>query len=348
MKHRKRTSNLTFNISEKIGSGCFGDVYAGRCLQTGEEVAIKKEYIGVHSPQLFSEMKIVRLLNGSIGFPSFFGYWPDDGFNALAETLLGKNLIQLFRSCNHKFSMKTVLMLAEQMINRLEFLHSKDVIHRDIKPENFLIGKGKNQNVVYLADFGLSKFYRDPISHIHIPFREGRPLVGTARYISLNIHNGIEPSRRDDLESLAYLLIYFAKGKLPWQGFKINDKLAKRRYIFEKKQSTSINSLCEGLPPEFSIFLESVRKLGFEETPYYTNYKNLFRSALLKMGETYDYKSCWLPPESDPIAETRLTNKESQISLQNSSSNSSQLISLPHLHCLMAENHYLMHNRHNS
>ena len=92
------TSKTIFKISEKIGSGCFGEVYAGKCLQTGEDVAIKKEYIGVHSPQLFSEMKIIRTLNNSVGFPSFFGYWPDDGYNALAETLLGNNLVQLFRS----------------------------------------------------------------------------------------------------------------------------------------------------------------------------------------------------------------------------------------------------------
>lgn len=346
MKHRKRFSNFTFKISEKIGSGCFGEVYSGKCLQTGDEVAIKKEYIGVHSPQLFSEMKIIRTLNNSVGFPSFFGYWPDEGYNALAETLLGKNLIQLFRLCNHKFTIKTVFMLADQMISRLEFLHNKDIIHRDIKPENFLIGKGKNQNVIYLADFGLSKFYRDSISHIHIPYREGRPLVGTARYVSLNIHFGIEASRRDDLESLAYLLIYFAKGRLPWQGFKSNDKIAKRRYIFEKKQTTSIDSLCEGLPPEFAIFLESTRKLDFEETPYYTNYKNLFRSALIRMGECCDYKFCWLPP----ISETSLIKNGDQISTQNSTHiypNHSQIFnpSTTHLHCLMAENHYLPHNR---
>ncbi|KAK8888530.1 serine/threonine protein kinase [Tritrichomonas musculus] len=344
MKQKRRNSNLTFKMNNKIGAGCFGEVYAGECLQTGEKVAIKKEYIGIHSPQLLSEMKVIKTLNNPIGFPLFRGYWLDEGFHALAETLHGKNLSDIFHSCGHIFPIKTVYMLADQMISRLEFLHNKDIIHRDIKPENFLIGKGKKQNVIYLVDFGLSKFYRDPISHIHIPFREGKPLVGTARYVSLHVHEGIEPSRRDDLESLAYLLIYFAKGKLPWQRFIANDKAAKRRFIYEKKQSTPINILCEGLPQEFAIFLEYTRKLDFEEVPDYSYYKNMFRSALLRMGECYDYKFSWILPETDPIVESRVIKNTKTVikKVTPNKCNQSQIQYPSHIHCLMVDNPHLV------
>lgn len=143
--------------------------------------------------------------------------------NYMIIDLLGPNIEDLFSLCNKKFNLKTVLLLADQMLQRIEYVHSKSYIHRDIKPENFLMGLGKKTHIVHIIDFGLSKKYRDPKTLQHIPYRENKTLTGTARYASINAHLGIEQSRRDDLEAIAYMLIYLIKGYLPWQGIRVSD-----------------------------------------------------------------------------------------------------------------------------
>ena len=174
-------------------------------------------------------------------------------YNILIMDLLGPSLEDLFNFCGRKFQLKTTLMVADQMITRIEYVHSKNYIHRDIKPENFVIGLGKRSNQVFLIDFGLSKKFRDPKTHQHIPYKENKNLTGTARYASINAHLGIEQSRRDDLEAIGYVSIYFIKGKLPWQGISAQNKAEKYHKIMEKKMSIPVEYLCLGLPSIFAV-----------------------------------------------------------------------------------------------
>lgn len=207
--------------------------------------------------------------------------------------LLGPSLEDLFNFCSRRFSLKTVLLLADQMISRIDYIHSRNFIHRDIKPDNFLMGLGKKGNLVYIIDFGLAKKYKDAKSSMHIPYRENKNLTGTARYASINTHLGIEQSRRDDLESLGYVLMYFNLGTLPWQGLKAANKRQKYERISEKKLSTPIEVLCKDFPVEFPTYLTYCRRLDFIQRPDYSYLRKLFRTLFHSQGFTYDYVFDW-------------------------------------------------------
>ncbi|KAF5101636.1 hypothetical protein D0Z03_000549 [Geotrichum reessii] len=282
-----------FKIGRKIGSGSFGDIYLGTNLVSGEEVAIKLESQRARHPQLEYEARVYKALVGGIGIPFVRWYGTEADYNALVIDLLGPSLEDLFNFCNRKFSYKTVLLLADQLICRLEFIHAKSFIHRDIKPDNFLMGLGRRGNQVNVIDFGLAKKYRDPRTFIHIPYREHKSLTGTARYASINTHLGIEQGRRDDMESLAYMLVYFCRGSLPWQGLKAQTKRQKYDRIMEKKMTTSIESLTKGLPVEFNMFLFYVRSLRFDNKPDYLYLRKLIRDLFLRFSYRYDYLFDW-------------------------------------------------------
>ncbi|KAF7256861.1 hypothetical protein EG68_05859 [Paragonimus skrjabini miyazakii] len=285
-----------WRLVRQIGHGSFGAIFLGININTSEEVAVKLERIYARHPQLHFESRVYKCLQGTSGIPRI-QYYGTDGYrnmyHVLIMDLLGPSLEDLFTFCGRRFTMKTVLMLADQMLWRLEFLHSKNFIHRDIKPDNFLMGIGRNCNKVFLVDFGLAKKFRDSRTHRHIAYREDRALIGTARYASLNSHAGIEQSRRDDLESLGYVCMYFLRGSLPWQGLKAVTKTQKYERIYEKKVSTAIDVLCRGYPAEFSIYLNHCRSLRFEETPNYgflrSNFRNLFRT----LSFVWDYVFDW-------------------------------------------------------
>ena len=208
--------------------------------------------------------------------------------------LLGPSLEDLFTYCKRKFSLKTILMLADQMIQRVEYIHSRLFLHRDIKPDNFLIGVSKRQHYVYIVDFGLAKRYKDPKTGEHIPYKENKNLTGTARYASLNTHLGIEQSRRDDLECLGYVFLYFVRGSLPWQGLKAKTKKEKYDGIRDKKLETSIEELCVGVPQEFAQYMNYCRSLKFEDRPDYGYLRKLFKDLFYKMGYEYDYVFDWM------------------------------------------------------
>lgn len=173
-------------------------------------------------------------------------------------------------------------------------MHEKCLVHRDIKPDNFLMGIKENCNSVYIIDFGLAKRFYDKALDIHLEYREQKPLTGTARYASVNTHLGIEQSRRDDLESLGYVLLYFLRGSLPWQGLQAKGRTEKYTLIFQKKISTPIEELTEGLPEEFSLYLNYCRSLKFLEMPDYKYLRSLFRNLFYNLGYTYDCKWDWV------------------------------------------------------
>jgi len=194
----------------------------------------------------------------------------------LVMDILGPSLEDLLTLCSRRFSLKTVLMLADQLIARVEYVHSKHFLHRDIKPDNFIIGLGNRIDQVFMIDFGLSKKYRTRTLQ-HIPYVENKSLTGTVRYASLNTHLGIEQSRRDDLESLGFVLLYFLHGSLPWQGMKAITKKEKYNKIKAKKRDTPIELLCEHSPIEFATYLHYCRALHFEDKPDYGYLRGVFR-----------------------------------------------------------------------
>lgn len=179
----------------------------------------------------------------------------------------------------------------------MEFLHNKGIVHRDLKPDNFLLPKGpfENDRTIYLIDFGLSKRYKDAKTGMHIPYRDGKSLTGTPRFASLNTHLGMEHSRRDDLESLAYVLIYLCRGKLPWQGIvpPNNNSKEKEKLVIKKYMKTPLEELCSELPPQFAIYIKETRNLRFDDRPNYDKLKGLFVQALNLKGNINEIKFDW-------------------------------------------------------
>ncbi|KAK7020502.1 kinase-like protein [Favolaschia claudopus] len=292
--HSTSSANLVgihYRVGKKIGEGSFGVIFEGTNLLNSQTVAIKFEPRKAEAPQLRDECRSYRILAGCS-----HGYTPDlplrtGGLhNILVIDLLGPSLEDLFDMCGRKFSIKTVCMAARQMLSRVQTIHEKNLIYRDIKPDNFLIGRPgtKGANIVHVVDFGMAKQYRDPKTKQHIPYRERKSLSGTARYMSINTHLGREQSRRDDLEALGHVFMYFLRGSLPWQGLKAATNKQKYEKIGEKKQTTPIKELCEGFPEEFGIYLNYVRKLGFEETPDYDFLRELFTKVMKNNNDLDD------------------------------------------------------------
>lgn len=275
--------NSKYRVTRRIGAGSFGEVYEG-IGSKDKLVAIKFEDHQSNHPQLRHEYKVYRELINCHGFCSVLYFGSHDRWNVMVMDLMGPSLENMFTRCKRKFSLKTVLQIADQMLERIETMHGRLLIHRDIKPDNFVIGLHEKAHDLYCLDFGLSKRYRDPKNLLHIRYRSDKSLTGTPRYASINNHRGIELSRRDDVESIGYILIYFLKGSLPWQGLKAENTKKKYRLIFEKKQNITLVDLCEGLPFQFAEFLMYTRSLSFDQDPDTSKYRGIFRRLYEEKG----------------------------------------------------------------
>ena len=316
-----------FRTIKKLGEGSFGKVY--KAEYNNEYYALKFENKKKGQTLLENEATIMTYLKGpNIPLIKSFGYSGD--YNILVMQLLDKSLEDIFNK-RTKFSVKTTCMLGYQMVTVLQYIHDRHIIHRDIKPDNFVMGANENNAHLYLLDFGLAKKYRSSRTLIQYPLIKKKKLTGTARYASIHALEEMEQSRRDDLESVGYVLMYFLRGGLPWQGLKIRSKEDRYKKILAKKKETTPEELCKGFPDEFRQFVSYTRNLEYTQQPDYNMLKRmLFELVTKKMEDVFDFiYDCktesdlkkrkdndiidLAPSTNYPISEKKSTQKEMSI-----------------------------------
>jgi len=274
-----------YSVGKKLGAGSFGEVRLGKNIETNKQVAIKLESAKTKNPQLLLEYRIYELIAGGNGVPNVYWYGVHSKYNVLVMDLLGASLEDALQATPKKrLSLLAVVVIANQMISLVEYLHSKNFLHRDIKPDNFMLGVGDHEDQLYIIDLGLSKKYKSSRTGEHIAYREGKNLTGTARYASINTHRGLEQSRRDDLESVGYVLVYTLRGSLPWQGLQIKPNEDRYVKIMQKKEDTKVEEICKGYPEEFMTLINYCRALKFEERPNYESLRGLMREIATRNG----------------------------------------------------------------
>ena len=277
-----------FTLVKKLGEGSFGAIYSAKSQHNWYAIKLENKNRGQNL--LENEAYIMSYLHGKrIPFIKSFGYSGD--YNVLLMELMGKSLEDIFENLPiKKMTVNCVGKLGLQMIEILEYIHDKHIIHRDIKPDNFVMGRGEKSKYLYLLDFGLAKKYRSSTTLKHYPMIKKKNLTGTARYASINALNGLTQSRRDDLEAVGYVLLYFLRGKLPWQGLHVKNKEDRYHKIMEIKKETTPSKLCKGFPKEFEEYVEYTRNLEYEQDPDYEYLKNLFHYILKEdLEKIYDW-----------------------------------------------------------
>ena len=289
-----------FHLKSKISSGSFGEVYCAIDLEKKDYIAIKldkaKESNKVST--LTREAKFIQKLKKVKGIPKLIASGVFNQRVYLALPLLGRDLAYFLKK-SATFTLKTTTMIALQVLDLLENMHSKSVLHRDIKPENIILGRGKELKTLYLIDFGISKIFRDPEGR-HLKFRKKKDFIGTSRYASIASHKGEELSRKDDLESLGYMLVFLMKGYLPWQKISFTEE-NKIKSIGRMKETMSNDDLCSNMPEEFISYFEYVKHLGFYERPDYQYLRRLFIGLTAKYDISIDFQWDWM--QQDPVKE---------------------------------------------
>ena len=279
--------------------GSFSFIYEGINIETNEHVAIKLEPRNAQSENLLLQNEIFYLykLRHCPGIVKIITTGRTKKYNILIEPLLGGTLYSLYLDQNKNFTLKDICLISLQCISRLESVHNKGIIHCDIKPENFCVGL-RDKRIIYLIDFGISKKYRSDRTKKHIQFNITKTMCGTARYASMNALSGLQLSRRDDLESLSYMILYFLTKKLPWQGITAKSLATRYKKIYEKKSELEKWDKFLSLPRQIQNFIKYCRNLGFSEDPNYKLMKNFFYD-LMKQNEFVDDKNfSWIDDKS--------------------------------------------------
>ena len=284
-----------YKIFKRIGIGIYSNVFSGIIINNLEQIAFKIQEKRELFGQLEKEAFFLLHLKG-VGIPKIISYGFSGNYRVLIEELLGKTLEQLFQENKNKskiIRLKDMLMAAIQIIDRFEFIHSKDIIHLDIKPNNFLVGN-PDSSIIYVIDFGFAKKYRSSRTGKHISFSKRKTFAGNLKYSSINTMKGIEPSRRDDLESLGYMLIYLYNQELPWDKIKSKTKEELTRSIYDMKKKFSIKAINQDIPEGMEDYMNYVKSLKFEEDPDYNYLKIILENMLQKINEVNDLNFSWI------------------------------------------------------
>ena len=296
---KSRMDNYTIDYSRLIGKGAFGQIYLGTDKKTQKSVALKIEKKSIGFSYLLNEYKNYRKLKGYKHIPIIYDCFQDNDNNYMVMELLGTTLESIFRKYNKKFSLSTVLNIGIRILEIIEFIHSKNIIHRDLKPDCFLVGK-KDESKIYIIDFGFAVNYIEPKLGLHYPLKQDK-FVGNYKFSSNNsMLLGYNKSRRDDIEAIAYMLIYFLKGSLPWEAGKNKDE------VQDIRRKTTIYNLCMDIPEEIRTFLSYSWKLKFIEKPDYKYLRNLLincskNNNISLTKNNYD----WIVNENIEFAETK-------------------------------------------
>jgi serine/threonine protein kinase len=290
-----------YKYINKIAAGSFGEVFLAQDKYNKKIFAAKIESKNTKSrlPEEYYIYKKLVKRGLKLGIPKIINFIQTAKQNILIMQLLGKDLDEIHKDFGSKFNIGTVLKIGIEIVTLLENLHKVGFVHRDIKPNNFLTGYKEDNDNLYVMDFGLSKQFLTKGKHIKLKVE--RDLVGTARYASINIHLGFEPSRRDDLESVGYMLVYFLSGKLPWQGLKEKKNEDKIKLIGDTKMYTNLKKLCGQYPICFTEYIKYCRNLRFDEVPDYEYLKKLFLNESVQNNIRLEY--CWtkVVPKSEQI-----------------------------------------------
>ena len=280
-----------YKIIKRLGRGSFGHIYLVEYQNKLYAMKLENTKKGYYI--LDKEIYLmIHLYGPRIPYAKSFGQC--GYYNVLVMELLGKSLedIKLMLP-SKKMTIPCVCKLSYQMLQILEHIHRKSFLHRDVKPDNFIMGIGPNSHLLYMIDFGFAKTYRDPTTLAHHPMQKGAGITGTARFASINTLSGYTQSRRDDLESLGYVIVYIAKGTLPWANIKCDNKDALYSRILETKIQTTPENLCSGLPAQFEEYIKYIRGMSYEQEPNYKYLRNLFLITLQNLGGKMDFSYDW-------------------------------------------------------